>query len=231
MRHGKRWRARALGTVALALGLAGCGVPPSEVVEVGEPATGMSPATVVYFLADDEPTGRPAHPSGEAPPSVPRAANGPGSLRGAPRPAASTGTDPVSYAVRQLLAGPTAVEARTLATALPRLKDPSRLGVETGGSSGTVVVRFPPGSDRPSATGLRQLACTVGRAHVPHAAERTGSLPVPTPPSADGAVGGPAAAAVPEEADPVEVRVTGRGSAGEPDSGWQVTVAAERCPS
>ncbi|MEU6389425.1 hypothetical protein [Streptomyces sp. NPDC046939] len=230
MRNGTRRRAQALGTAALALGLAGCGVPPSEVVEVGEPATGMSPAAMVYFLAADDPSDHLTDPVSGVPSSAPRAADGPGSLRGVPRPAAATGTDPVSYAVRQLLAGPTAAEARTLTTALPRLKDPSRLGVETG-ASGTVVVRLPPGSDRPSATGLRQLACTVARAHVPDAAERTGSLPVPTPPSPTGAVGGPVTATVPEEAGPVEVRVTGRRTAGEPGGGWQVTLAAERCPA
>ncbi|MFI0238746.1 hypothetical protein [Streptomyces sp. NPDC016845] len=233
MRHRTRRTAPLLGTAALALGLAGCGVPPSEVVEVGEPATGMSPATVVYFLARDAAVGQPPEPEGAsaeaadgAAPDEPIAADGPGSLQGVPRPAAATGADPVSYAVRKLLAGPTAAEAGTLTTALPRLPDASRLAVETGSASGAVVVRFPAGTDQPSVTGLRQLACTVARAHQEDGARR--GEPVPAPSADTGSVSGSVTGAVPERLSPVEIRVTG----GRPGAdGWQVTVAAERCPS
>ncbi|MFB6782741.1 hypothetical protein ACFCX0_36610 [Streptomyces sp. NPDC056352] len=240
-----RWTAPALGLAALALSLAGCGVPPSEVIDVGKPATGMSPATEVYFLTGDTGTSQSpkAHspgtssPDGDggmaaADPSVaggatPRTATGAGSLHAVPRPAAS-GTDPVSYAVRQLVAGPTAVEAAGLTTALPPVMHPSRITVETGRHADTVVIRFPAGTDRLTEPALRQLACTAARAH--RAAERSAGGETGTRSSA---VPAPATVPVPAARAPVEVQVTDRHPAGngEPGAGWEVTVTDDACPS
>ncbi|MFJ4413577.1 GerMN domain-containing protein [Streptomyces sp. NPDC002248] len=86
---------RTLGALALAAAglLAGCGVPPTDVIEVGAPATGLRLAHGVYFLVRDEP----------------------GTLRAAPRPETSG-----RGALRALLAGPSPAEGPTLMTALPK---------------------------------------------------------------------------------------------------------------
>lgn len=244
-----RWTAPVLGLAAVALSLAGCGVPPSEVIEVGKPATGMSPATEVYFLTGDTGTSQSpeAHSPGTSSPdgdggmttagpsvtggATPRPATGAGSLHAVPRPAAS-GTDPVSYAVRQLVAGPTAVEAAGLTTALPPVKHPSRITVETGRHADTVVIRFPAGTDRLTGPALRQLACTAARAYRVagrsaggETGTRSTAVPAPTP--------APATGPVPVARAPVEVQVTDRHPAGsgKPGDGWEVTVTDDACPS
>jgi hypothetical protein len=240
-----RWVAPALVSAVLAVGLSGCGVPPSEVVEVGEPATGMVPATEVYFFARDagvpEPPGAASSPGGRAPDgdgeptadasgapesATPRPMAGPGSLHGVPRPAA-TGTDPVSYAVRRLLAGPTPAEAKGLTTALPRPKDPSRVTTETDRRARTIVIHFPAGTGLLTEPALYQLACTAARAdRVRREADGEKAARATTAPT-------PTTDAVPLRPDPVEIRVTDRQRAGDGKAGdgWTVTVPHDTCPS
>ncbi|WP_431034029.1 GerMN domain-containing protein [Streptomyces sp. P6-2-1] len=81
----------ALAAAGLAL-LAACGVPPTGVIEVGTPATGLSLTQGVYFLVRDAP----------------------GTLRAAPRAEGST-----AGALRALLKGPSRAERTSLTTALP----------------------------------------------------------------------------------------------------------------
>ncbi|QFR97344.1 hypothetical protein [Streptomyces tsukubensis] len=154
----------------------------------------------------------------------PATTTGPWSLRAVPRPAAS-GTDPVSYAVRQLAAGPTAAESDVLTTALPALKHPSRITVESDRHSDTVVVRFPVGTDRLPGPALQQLTCTAARARRVElsTADRT-----PAKRSA-----APAPITEPTARTRVELRVTDRqaGSDGRKGDGWEVTVTDEACPS
>ncbi|MEU6443233.1 hypothetical protein [Streptomyces sp. NPDC047046] len=92
----RRHSARTLPRAALALAAAGllaaCGVPPTGVIEVGAPATGLRLTQGVYFLVRDEPD----------------------TLRAAPRPDASA-----RGALRALLKGPSRTERTTLTTALP----------------------------------------------------------------------------------------------------------------
>jgi hypothetical protein len=88
---------RALAPAALAFAgyalLTACGVPPTGVVEVGSPATGLHLTQGVYFLVRGE---------GDALRAVPRAET---SARGA---------------LRALLRGPTSPERTVLTTALPK---------------------------------------------------------------------------------------------------------------
>ncbi|GAA2298066.1 hypothetical protein OKJ48_42445 [Streptomyces kunmingensis] len=264
-------RRAALMPAVLAATLAGCGVQPSEVVEVGEPAKGMSPATAVYFLVRDTEVSRPPQaaptpgvpasgvpdPEGDSEPPAnsggasapggngkpapdgvdepsttgPGAAGTSGDLHAAPRPAAPSGTDPVTYAVRQLLAGPTAAESDGLTTALPELEHPSRVTTEVttekGSGTDTFLVRFPVGTARPTGPALRQLACTAARTH--HAqrnkdsADREGAARTTSV---------PATGAMPAEHDPVRVQVTDRqpGKGQEPRDSWEITVTDNGCP-
>ncbi|MEU6488367.1 hypothetical protein [Streptomyces sp. NPDC046887] len=89
-------RTTALATLLLSLSLplTGCGVPTSGVIEVGEPATGASSNTTVYFLADGE-------------------------LRPYPR-GVPWGVEAVPAAVRLLFDGPAPYESGAV-TRLPRL--------------------------------------------------------------------------------------------------------------
>ncbi|WP_239096808.1 hypothetical protein, partial [Streptomyces sp. SID11385] len=88
---------RALARAALVLSAAGllaaCGVPPTGVIEVGAPATGLRLTDGVYFFVRDEPD----------------------TLRAAPRPDASA-----RGALRALLRGPSSTERTTLKTELPK---------------------------------------------------------------------------------------------------------------
>ncbi|GHH85642.1 hypothetical protein GCM10018793_54450 [Streptomyces sulfonofaciens] len=89
--------AALLTGAAAALMMTACGVPPSSVVEAGEPATGMPAGVEVYFLAG-------------------------GRLVAVPRRA--PGTPDLATAVRLLFAGPTGAESSRLTTALPLLPRP-----------------------------------------------------------------------------------------------------------
>lgn len=109
-----RPRAAALLTsLAAALTLAGCGVPPSGVIQAGGPATGLSPGLTLYFLSPAD------------------------TLRAVPRPG-DGGTDPAA-AVRLLFAGPTDAEAEQVRTQLPRT--PIAPQVSVHGS--TLVIGLP----------------------------------------------------------------------------------------
>ncbi|WP_436737906.1 hypothetical protein [Streptomyces sp. BBFR102] len=165
----KSIRATALsaGLLASAM-LAACGVPPSGVIEAGEPASGMvssdprpsPPTTTSLFFLDD------------------------GELTAYPR---TTGTGSLAVAVRMLFEGPTPRESVTATTELPRLSRASLVSLD---DDGVLSVRLPDERSPLSHQGMLQLICTVALA--------TPSLPVPlseeeTP---DGAVLSPAAPGV-----------------------------------
>lgn len=110
----------------------GCGVPPSGVVEVGEPATGMTLSKAVYFLDTES------------------------SLHAVARPEIPD-TNPVAAAVRELLAGPTPTESEYLTTALPPDLPQPEITVGTA----TILIRFPTGTPRLTTAALHQLTCTT----------------------------------------------------------------------
>jgi hypothetical protein len=91
--------------LAAALVVAGCGVPPSGVIQAGDPATGMLPGITLYFLSGD-------------------------TLSAVPRRAPAD-ADAVA-AVRMLFAGPTEAEAGRLRTQLPRLSPVSVIEAKDG---------------------------------------------------------------------------------------------------
>ncbi|MFE2377407.1 hypothetical protein [Streptomyces sp. NPDC059398] len=211
---------------------------------MGRPATGMLPAAAVYFFARDpqvsltpengspesSPPGRPGR-TGAAVPGVAGAAPPPeatdtGHLVAVPRPP-SSGTDPVSYAVRQLADGPTTGESDELTTALPPVKHPSRITVENGRNADTVVIRFPAGTARLTDPALQQLACTAARAH--RLTQSQGGQSATTGP----ALPAPPTEAAPTGRGPVEIRVTDRrrGGGGKPGKGWDTGVTDGACPS
>ncbi|MFD8078463.1 hypothetical protein ACFV3E_38115 [Streptomyces sp. NPDC059718] len=134
-------RVAALTTgLAAGLTLAGCGVPPSDVIEAGAPASGIfsaapepaAPALVsLYFL-----------------------------LNGEPAPVGRKLADPsdVGAAVRSLFAGPAGSEADKVTTQLPHLAVAPEVTV---GKTGLVSVRLPEGITPLSHPAMLQLACTV----------------------------------------------------------------------
>ncbi|WUD77347.1 hypothetical protein OG937_39405 [Streptomyces sp. NBC_00510] len=136
---GARVAALTAGLAAV-LTLAGCGVPPSDVIEAGAPASGMfsaAPEPVVatpvslYFL-----------------------------LNGDPTPVGRKLADPsdVAAAVRLLFAGPAGGEADKVTTELPHLAVAPEVTV---GKTGLVSVRLPEGIPPLSHPAMLQLACTV----------------------------------------------------------------------
>ncbi|WP_051831838.1 hypothetical protein [Streptomyces violens] len=145
MRSGARARVRT-GAVAAALlvgTLAGCGIEPSDVIDAGEPATGLksdgqAPADVqLFFLAS---TGL-------------RSA-----ARSADRPATPQG------AVDLLLTGPNAAERqRGLTTALPDLR--GRVTVTS--REGRLTVTMPDDPEKLDQPALSQLVCTAANGQVP----------------------------------------------------------------
>ncbi|WP_328468374.1 hypothetical protein [Streptomyces sp. NBC_00448] len=126
----------ALGATAAVL-LAGCGVPTTGVVDVGEPANGLATApaarseAVAFFLDGERLQAAGLNVSG--------------------------GSDPVTAAVDLLFAGPAAVGRPDLTTQLPQ--PPVTADVRTKGR--TVTVRLPAGVRRLDPLAMRQLACTV----------------------------------------------------------------------
>lgn len=122
----------------------GCGVPPSGVVEVGEPATGMTLSKAVYFLD------RSASPTDETP------------LHAVARPTLPN-TNPVPAAIHQLLAGPTPTESEYLTTALPPNLPPPEITV----TPDKILIHFPT-TTRLTPAALHQLTCTTTLAtHTP----------------------------------------------------------------
>jgi hypothetical protein len=146
--RGRRVPALLVGLTA-ALTLTACGVPPSGVIQAGEPASGMfspgpqsSVPTVVllYFLHN-------------------------GDLKPYPRKIA----DPADFraVVRLLFGGPTTGEAATATTELPRLKGTPDV---TAGGDNTVSIQLPGEVPPLSHLAMLQLACTVAQVTPPFAA-------------------------------------------------------------
>lgn len=128
-----------LAGLTAALTLAACGVPPSGVIEAGEPASGMlSPgpkppvpaATALYFLHNGE-------------------------LRPYLRKIAEPGD--FGAVVRLLFAGPTTSEAAVITTELPRLTDTLEVAIGDDALSVHLPKDVPPLSH----PAMLQLACTV----------------------------------------------------------------------
>ncbi len=144
---------------AAALTLSACGVPPSDVIEAGEPASGVSPGSKpsvpvvvsLYFLDD-------------------------GALKAYPRKMA----EPVDLGtvLGQLFDGPTNGESVTATTQLPRLANAPDV---TGGSGHGVSIKLPDDVAPLSHRAVLQLACTVAHvsgsfAALPKGAHRDGAL-------------------------------------------------------
>ncbi len=135
--------------MALMMALTGCGVPTSDVIEAGAPASGMpgpaptktlaEPATVpLFFLTDGE-------------------------LTAYPRPATDAGD--LASVVRLLLEGPNEKErAASATTDLPRLTGAPSVTVIDGV---TITVTLPDTPTPVSREALLQLTCTVRHASPP----------------------------------------------------------------
>ncbi|MEU3301361.1 hypothetical protein ABZ729_16285 [Streptomyces sp. NPDC006678] len=161
---GSRGTALSAGlAAALTLMLTACGVPPSDVIEAGEPAsvvrhpspTPSVPVVVSLYFLDD------------------------GALTAYPRPVGDPGD--LGSVVAQLFGGPTTEEAVTATTELPRLTDTPDV---TADSSNLVSVKLPQGVARLSRPAMLQLACTVAHASgpftaLPADAQRNGALATP----------------------------------------------------
>ncbi|MFJ9027393.1 hypothetical protein ACIRQP_02505 [Streptomyces sp. NPDC102274] len=142
---GSRVPALLVGVTA-ALTLAACGVPPSDVIQAGEPASGIRPpasavpaAIPFYFLRDGDLT------------PYSRRIDDPGDF---------------GAVVNSLFGGPTASEAATATTELPRLTAAPEV---TLGSDNTFSVRLPKEVTPLSRVAMLQLACTVADVHAPFA--------------------------------------------------------------
>lgn len=197
--RGARMAALLSGLTA-AVALAGCGVPPSGVIEAGEPAHGpaapstapSSPATVsLYFLHDGVLTAYPRR-LGKARDTGGHGDTGAGGAGGA---------DGLETVVRLLFAGPTATEATTATTQLPRLTHASRMST---GEDGVLSVHLPDATAPLSRKAVLQLACTVAQAS-----------PRTTPTKAD---------------PPTEPTATTSGIVHVLGNGWTVTPSQDACP-
>jgi hypothetical protein len=167
--------------VTAAFTLAACGVPPSDVIQAGSPASGLnatgpaapaSAAISLYFL----------HNGDLAP--YPRKTHAPGGIEAV---------------VRLLFDGPTESEAVTATTDLPRLRATPR--ARTDGDN-TVVIQLPPGVPRFSRLGMRQLECTVAQTSL--------GAPQPVSPGGAAPLGTPLSDALPSARHP-SLRVSGEG--------------------
>ncbi|MFD8424060.1 hypothetical protein [Streptomyces sp. NPDC059466] len=169
-------------SLTAALTLAACGVPPSDVIQAGVPASGMSSpratppaptAIPLYFLRDGDLA------------SYPRKVPDPGDL---------------GAVVRLLFGGPTTTEAVTATTALPRLSDTPDVAL---GDGKDVSVQLPKGVPPLSHVAMRQLACTMAHVKLPTVAP-------PTDTGAAGATSAPPATAR-RSPDDRSVQVVGDG--------------------
>ncbi|MEU1198656.1 hypothetical protein ABZ446_20750 [Streptomyces sp. NPDC005813] len=146
--------------LAATLTLSACGVPPSGVIEAGEPASGILPSSPpsvpvvvsLYFLHD-------------------------GALKAYPRKM----VDPVEVGtlMGQLFDGPTKSESVTATTQLPRLAETPEVTADSGNG---VTIKLPDDAAPFSRSAVLQLACTVAQvsgsfAKVPSNAHRDGALP------------------------------------------------------
>ncbi|MFF3561357.1 hypothetical protein ACFYXS_15075 [Streptomyces sp. NPDC002574] len=177
---GSRAAALLVGLTA-ALTLAACGVPPSGVIQAGEPATGIQaprpkpagPAIApFYFLHNGELA------------AYPRKFESPGDFAGV---------------VGSLFDGPTAAESLTATTELPRLGPSPDVTLDAD----TLTIRLPDGIAPLSHPAMLQLACTV--AQVPAA-----TAPLPPGVSGGAASVDPSLQAR-NTAPPSSVRVVGDG--------------------
>ncbi|MEV1085593.1 hypothetical protein AB0I98_46510 [Streptomyces sp. NPDC050211] len=119
-----------------ALLLASCGIPETGVVETGEPATGIRPALVSYFVSEGilVPVRRLGFPSAD-----------------------------VETAVATVFQGPDVRERRRgITTQLPPLT--GALSVRTDSGGGEVTVELPRGTGPLTETAVAQLTCTVAYA-------------------------------------------------------------------
>lgn len=147
----------ALGAAAAVL-LAGCGVPTTGVVDVGDPASGLAsdPAVrsevVAFFLDGDrlQPAGR----------------------------VVADGAEPVVAAVNLLFAGPAAAGRPDLTTRLPEPRVTATVRMQ----GRTVAVRLPAGVPQPDKLAMRQLACTVAEASPSSPTAAGTAVPRPTTP-------------------------------------------------
>lgn len=155
--RGSRLAALLTGLTA-ALTLSACGVPPSDVIQAGAPASGMfspgpqpsAPTLVsVYFLHH-----------GDLAPHL-RKVRGPGDF----------GT-----VVRLLFGGPNTSEAVTATTELPHLTDAPKVAIS---GDNTFSIQLPKGVAPFSHLAMRQLTCTV--AHAPSADADRGDTPAVPP--------------------------------------------------
>ncbi|MGW1887163.1 hypothetical protein [Streptomyces sp. NPDC001970] len=136
--------------LAAALTLTSCGVPPSDVIQAGEPASGMFspspkpsvPVVVSLYFLDD------------------------GDLTAYPRKIGDTAD--LGTVVGQLFGGPTTSEAVTATTELPRLTDAPDVAI---GSDHTFSIQLPKDVPPLSHLAMRQLACTVAHVALPPAAQ------------------------------------------------------------
>ncbi|MFF7701628.1 hypothetical protein ACF082_11735 [Streptomyces lydicus] len=137
---------RVMGGVvsgALAGALAGCGIAPTDVIDAGEPASGVK---------------SPGQPAAD----VQLFFYGPSGLRSATRPAKAP-VDP-EQAIQLLMDGPNHAERmRGLSSVLPQF--PGRLTAATG--EGTVVITLPMNAKLLDSASLNQLVCTAANARVP----------------------------------------------------------------
>ncbi|MEU4846456.1 GerMN domain-containing protein [Streptomyces gilvosporeus] len=135
--------AGGLLTGALAVALTGCGIAPTDVIDAGEPASGVK--------APGQPTA-----------DVQLFFYGPNGLRSATRPAKAP-ADPQS-AIDLLMDGPNHAERqRGLSSVLPKF--PGRLLATTG--RGTVHLTLPMNAKLLDSASLNQLVCTAANARVP----------------------------------------------------------------
>lgn len=130
-------------TGALAAGLAGCGIAPTDVIDAGEPATGVK---------------SPGQPESD----VQLFFYGPSGLRSATRPAKAP-ADP-DQAIQLLLDGPNHAERmRGLSSVLPKF--PGALTAEA--RDGGVEIDLPMNVKLLDSASLNQLVCTAANARVP----------------------------------------------------------------
>ncbi|MDF6041048.1 hypothetical protein LRD69_02515 [Streptomyces sp. JH14] len=147
--RGSRVAALLTGLTA-ALTLSACGVPPSDVIQAGAPASGMfspgpqpsAPTLVsVYFLHH-----------GDLAPYL-RKVRAPGDF---------------GAVVRLLFDGPTTSEAVTATTELPHLTDTPEVAIS---GDNTFSIQLPKGVPPFSHLAMRQLACTAAHVAVTFAAQ------------------------------------------------------------
>lgn len=130
-------------TGALAGGLTGCGIAPTDVIDAGEPATGVK---------------SPGQPAAD----VQLFFYGPSGLRSATR-RAKVPVDP-EMAIDMLMKGPNHAERmRGLSSVLPKFPGPLTATTHVG----SVVITLPMDVKRLDSASLNQLVCTAANARVP----------------------------------------------------------------